>query len=185
MTYYGAKELTDSFRTVRKNTMQAAEDIPEDRYGFSPAEGARSIGRTLVHIALSPQFQLAFHAGERRSSFEGIDFPALMKRMADEEARARTKAQVIELLRTEGDVWANFVEGVSEDFLAETFTMPPGATPATKSRFEMLTSVKEHEMHHRGQLMVAQRMLSIVPHLTRLREEQAAQAQSASSESSA
>ena len=37
--------------------------------------------------------------------------------------------------------------------------MPPGATPASKSRFEMLLSVKEHEMHHRGQLMVAQRVL--------------------------
>ena len=41
----------------------------------------------------------------------------------------------------------------------------------------MLLSVKEHEMHHRGQLMVAQRLLGIVPHLTRAREAQLAQAQ--------
>ncbi len=94
MNYYGAKELTDSVRTVRKNTLQVAEDVPEDRYGCLPAEGGSSIGRTLVHIALSPQLQLTFHAGERRSSFEGIDFPALMKRMADEETRARTKRGV-------------------------------------------------------------------------------------------
>ena len=59
--------------------------------------------------------------------------------------------------------------------------MPPGATPATKSRLEMLLSIKEHEMHHRAQLMVAQRLLGIVPHLTRLRQEHAAQAQPASS----
>ena len=45
--------------------------------------------------------------------------------------------------------------------------MPPGAEPATKSRFEMLLSPKEHEMHHRGQLMMMQRMLGLVPHLTR------------------
>ena len=104
-----------------------------------------------------------------------------MKRMAEHEASERTKSQIIDLLKTEGDVWASFLEGVSEDFLAEPFTMPPGATPATKSRLEMLLSVKEHEMHHRGQLMVAQRLLGIVPHLTRLRQEQLAQAQSASS----
>ena len=181
MNYYGAKELADSFRTVRKNTIQVAEDIPADQYGFTPAEGTRSIGRTLAHIALSPQFQLTIHAGERRSSFEGVDFPALMKRMADEEASERTKSQILELLQTEGEVWASFVEGVSEDFLAESFAMPPGATPASKSRFELLLSVKEHEMHHRGQLMVAQRALGIVPHLTRLRQEQMAQSQSASS----
>ena len=177
MNYYGAKELADSFRTVRKNTIQVAEDIPEDQYGFTPAEGTRSIGQTLAHIALSPQFQHTIHARERRSSFEGFDFPTLMKQMADQEAPERTKSQIIELLQTEGEIWASFLEGVSEDFLAEPFAMPPGATPASKSRFEMLLSVKEHEMHHRGQLMVAQRVLGIVPHLTRLREEQAAQMQ--------
>ena len=181
MNYYGANELAESFRTVRKNTIQTAEDIPEDQYGFTPAEGTRSIARTLVHVALSPQFQLAVHAGERRTTFEGFDFPTLMKRLAEEEARDRTTVQVIDLLRTEGETWASFLEGVSEAFLAEPFTMPPGATPATKSRFEMLLSVKEHEMHHRGQLMVAQRLLGIVPHLTRLRQEHAAQPQPASS----
>jgi uncharacterized damage-inducible protein DinB len=31
----------------------------------------------------------------------------------------------------------------------------------------MLLSPKEHEMHHRAQLMVVERMLGIVPHLTR------------------
>ena len=31
----------------------------------------------------------------------------------------------------------------------------------------MLLSAKEHEMHHRGQLMVVERMVGIVPHLTR------------------
>ncbi len=181
MNYYGGKELAESFRTVRRNTIQLAEDIPKDQYGFTPAEGTRSIGRTLAHIALSPQLQHTIHAGERRSSFEGLDFPTLMKRMADQEAAQRTKSQVIELLQTEGEVWAGFLDGVSEDFLAEPFTMPPGATPASKSRFEMLLSVKEHEMHHRGQLMVVQRVLGIVPHLTRLRQEHAAQQQSASS----
>ena len=181
MTYYGAKEMAASFRTVRKNTIQTAEDIPEDQYGFTPAEGTRSIARALVHIALSPQLHLEIHAGERRTSFEGLDFPALMKRLGEEEARDRTKVQVIDLLKTEGETWASFLEGVSEDFLAEAFTMPPGATPATKSRLEMLLSIKEHEMHHRAQLMVAQRLLGIVPHLTRLRQEHAAQAQPASS----
>jgi uncharacterized damage-inducible protein DinB len=45
--------------------------------------------------------------------------------------------------------------------------MRPGMTPAAKSRFEMILSVKEHEMHHRAQLILIERMLGIVPHLTR------------------
>ena len=77
MNYYGAKELADSFRTVRKNTIQVAEDIPEDRYGFAPAEGTRSIGRTLVHIALSPQFQHTIHRWRAAIKLRRIRFSAV------------------------------------------------------------------------------------------------------------
>ena len=36
--------------------------------------------------------------------------------------------------------------------------MPPHLTPSSKSRFELPLSVKEHEMHHRAQLMLIQRL---------------------------
>jgi uncharacterized damage-inducible protein DinB len=39
----------------------------------------------------------------------------------------------------------------------------------------MLMSAKEHEMHHRGQLMMMQRMLGMTPHLTRRMQERMAQ----------
>jgi uncharacterized damage-inducible protein DinB len=42
----------------------------------------------------------------------------------------------------------------------------------------MLLGVKEHEMHHRAQLMLVQRLLGIVPHLTRQRDAMRAQATS-------
>jgi len=61
-----------------------------------------------------------------------------------------------------------------ESFLAEQVTMAPGMEPATKIRFEMLLGAKEHEMHHRGQLMLIERNLGIVPHLTRQAEERMA-----------
>jgi hypothetical protein len=36
-------------------------------------------------------------------------------------------------------------------------------TPGSKTRFEMLLSTKEHEMHHRSQLMLIERLLGMVP----------------------
>jgi uncharacterized damage-inducible protein DinB len=58
--------------------------------------------------------------------------------------------------------------------------MPPGGSPATRTRFDMLLAPKEHEMHHRGQLMLLERLVGVVPHLTRQRQEQqAARAQAA------
>ena len=84
---------------------------------------------------------------------------------------------MIAFLKSEGEKFASYLEGLPESFLAEAVTMPPGGTPATKSRFEMLLSPKEHEMHHRGQLMMVERMLGLVPHLTRQMQERMAQAQ--------
>ena len=57
--------------------------------------------------------------------------------------------------------------------------MPQGSNPAQKTRFEMLLGTKEHEMHHRAQLMVIERLLGIVPHLSRNRQESGATATAA------
>ena len=43
----------------------------------------------------------------------------------------------------------------------------------------MLLSPKEHEMHHRGQLMTMQRMIGQTPHLTRQMQERMSQAMAA------
>jgi uncharacterized damage-inducible protein DinB len=177
MTYYGAKELADSFRTVRKNTIQVAEDIPEEKYGFKPADDMRTVEKLLTHIAMSTTFQYRIHGQEKRTSLEGMDLPALFQEFMAEEAKPRTKREVIDLLRDKGDTWANFVAELSDDFLAQTVTMPRGGTPPQRIRFEMILSTKEHEMHHRGQLMLIERMIGIVPHLTRQIQERMAQAQ--------
>ena len=176
MTYYGAKELADSFRTVRKNTILVAEDIPEAKYSFAAASGVRTVEKLLTHIALSYRFNYQIHA-EKRTTMEGFDFPALMKQMTDEVAKPRTKAEVLDLLHKEGEIWAGFVSGLTEDFLSESILMPPGGSPPSRTRFDMILSVKEHEMHHRGQLMMIERMLGIVPHLTRQMQERMARAQ--------
>jgi uncharacterized damage-inducible protein DinB len=176
MLYYGAKELAASARVVRNNTLIIAEEIPEDKYGFKPVSEYRSVGQLLTHIALSYQFQYQFHAVERRKSFDGIDFPSLMARLSAAESEVRTKAQIRDLLQKEGESWAGFIEGLSDTFLSQMVAMPPGSIPTQKSRFEMILSVKEHEMHHRGQLMLMERLLGIVPHLTRERQARMAQA---------
>ena len=178
MTYYGGKELAAAFRTVRKNTIQVAEDIPEDKYDFQAAPDTRSVGRMLVHIALASGFQDHIHRN-KISDLKTVNFPELMQKMGSEEAKPRNKAEIVALLTTNGEKFASFLESLPESFLAEQVMMPPGAEPASKSRFEMLLSPKEHEMHHRAQLMTLERMNGIVPHLTRQFQERMAQAQQA------
>ena len=174
MTYYGAKELAASFRTVRDNTIKIAEDIPEEQYGYRATPESRSAGATLAHIAVSTRVQEQIHFVEHRSTLVGFDFFAFMGKLIAEEATPRTKSEILQLLREEGENFAQSLEGVSEDRLGERVEFPQGMVPSSKSRFEMLMSPKEHEMHHRGQLMSIERLLGITPHLTRQMEERIA-----------
>ena len=176
MVYYGAKELAASSRVVRGNTILIAQDIPEDKYNFKVVPEYRTVSQLLTHIALASQFQYQLHAVDKRTSFDGFDFPSLMKKSLEEESKPRTKTQILDLLRKRVRNGPDGLRGLSDEFLGQRFNMPEGATPPFKSRFEMILSVKEHEMHHRGQLMVIERTLGIVPHLTREREARMAEA---------
>jgi uncharacterized damage-inducible protein DinB len=167
MTYYGAKELADAFRTVRRNTITLAEEIPADKYDFTPASGLRSVRGQLAHISVATRWQIRLY----RDGVTFVDFERFggeMARGATEEQALATKDQILAALRADGEEFASFLESVEEERLADTIGFP--VHPPTKSRFELLLGVKEHEMHHRAQLMLIQRLLGIVPHLTRQRE---------------
>ena len=178
MTYYGGKQLADAFRTVRKNTVRIANDIPEDKYDFKAAPDSRSIRETLVHIALGPTFATHVHTN-KISDMTKVNFQELMQKVNADQAKPRNKAEIVALLEAEGETFASYLAGLSESFLAEMVTMMPGRDQEAKSRFELLLGAKEHEMHHRAQLMVLERMIGIVPHLTRQMQERMAQWQAA------
>jgi uncharacterized damage-inducible protein DinB len=167
MNCYGAKDLAASFRTVRKNTITIAEDIPEDQYNYRPVEGTRSIGELFTHIAFGGKFQEQINLVEKRTSMEGFDLMKFRASFAADIEKPRTKDEIIALLKEHGEQYASALESVSDEFLCESIVMPPGGTPPSRTRFDMLQSVKEHEMHHRAQLMLIERMLGITPHMTR------------------
>ena len=100
-------------------------------------------------------------------------------RVAEGQRRRRgadyQRGHLLEALRTEGDKFAAFLELFPDEALAEHVQYPPGMQPPSKSRFELLLSTKEHEMHHRGQLMLIERMVGITPHLTRQMQERMAE----------
>ena len=166
MSLYGPRQLADSMRTVRKNTILIAEDIPEASYGYRPTPESRSVAETLLHIAAAARHAEQIHV-RRLASIESFGSGAPLGPLSKDE--------IIAMLRVEGDRWFEWVEQIPESVLEEPVQMPPGSNPAVKTRYEMLLGTKEHEIHHRAQLMVMQRLLGIVPHLTRNRQRAASQ----------
>jgi len=185
MQYYDGKDMARSFRTVCDNTIKLADEIPEDKYSFKPAEGSRSVAETLAHLAISPRIAIKIHS----SGISQIDFAFFMAefgKLKEAEAALTTKAQILAELRTGGDQFVALLEGMSDEVLGQQVHFPPQVTPPVKTRFEMLLASKEHEMHHRAQLMVIERMIGIVPHLTRdfeARRAQLAEQQQAATQS--
>ena len=173
MTGYGAKDLARQFRTVRANTIKIAEEIEESNYSFRPTPNSRTVGEVLAHIGLLTRFNVKVHAEDKATTLAGYNFGELMGPLMAEEMLPRTKAELMQLLKDEGEKYASFVEPLTDEFLAEMVEMPPGGD-AAKTRFEMLLGVKEHEMSHRGQLMLMQRLLGQVPMMTRVMNERMA-----------
>jgi uncharacterized damage-inducible protein DinB len=177
MSIYGGKELGRQFRTVRQNTIQIAEDIPQEHYNHVPAPECRTVGQMLTHIAVAPQMWEEVHGKQRVMTLVGFDFPALAERAKNEESKPRTKEEILELLRSRGESFATWLETLTPEMLNEMVTVADGS--GTKSRFEQLLGVKEHEMHHRAQLMLIERQLGIIPHLTRQSNDRMAKMRSA------
>jgi uncharacterized damage-inducible protein DinB len=171
MTYYGAKDLAESFRTVRKNTIQVAEDIPEDKYAYRAAPDTMSVGEMLAHVASSPYWAQQCFFVENKTSVGMDDFGRWMGHLGAQAKALTTKAQIVDALKKNGEEFARLLESATEAQLAQPIVAPN----ATKSCFEMLLGIKEHEMHHRAQLFLIERMVGIVPHLTRARMERMAQ----------
>src|SRR4029453_6274827 len=110
MELYGQKQLIEGMRTVRKNTIQIAEDIPEKDSSFSLPPPSRSVAETLVHIAVLSQLRRVLHEEKRVSTIDGFDFSELIKRSELQEKKTRSKAEIIELLAAEGNSWFGWRE---------------------------------------------------------------------------
>ena len=121
MTAYGANELANAYRTVRRNTIQIANDIPESSYDFVPASGARSVAELLRLIAFASNFYEDIHRTRRITTLQGYDFGAISRETAAKERTALDKAATIALLESEGERVATWLESMSPEFLHETF----------------------------------------------------------------
>jgi uncharacterized damage-inducible protein DinB len=168
MNYYSGLDCGKAFRTVRRNTIQVALDIPAEQWGFRPTPDSLSVHEILAHLASYTTWYLKLHRDEKKDFVSLEDFGVYMGATKAFEQALDTRDGVLAALESEGEAFAAMLDGMSDETLGEYVSFTPPLP--TKTRFEMLIGAKEHEMHHRGQLMVYERMVGVVPHLTRQRQ---------------
>src|SRR5207248_3051359 len=75
----------------------------------------RSVGEFLTHISNATTLQERIHGTERRTTLEGFDFLAFMMQALAKEKQPRSKAATIQMLRADGDRFAAWLEGLTEE----------------------------------------------------------------------
>src|SRR5687768_8895745 len=100
MNYYGAKELAESWRTVRRNTLQVAEDIPADKYDYRAAPDTMSVAEMLAHLASSPHWAHQCHFVDKKSTVAMDDFGRWMGEIEKASKALNTKDAIVNALKT-------------------------------------------------------------------------------------
>lgn len=137
-------ELTATSRQL----LQLAEATPEEKYGWRPAPGVRSISEVYMHLALS-NFWLLGQAG----GTSPVDVSTLGK---DPEKNIKAKAQVIDLLRKSLEAVKSQYQTVDREKPVQFLGQP---TTSDKVFLRILI----HNNEHMGQSVAYARMNGIVP----------------------
>ena len=156
-----AQIAVKSWKDVRNGLIEEVEKIPEDQMSFRATPDTRSIAEILQHI-VETQKILVGETCREGSNLLRQSFAAHGQEYAPGVRDVSDKQGLIELLRSSmaaaetlilshADMWDAPMNGIT-------------GQPTTKGAILMFAA--SHEMYHRGQLTVYERLLNIEPVLT-------------------
>lgn len=135
--------LACHWQQIGEKFLALAEAMPEDKFGYKPIDGTRTVGDLLRHVAFWNQYVRDSVLGKNPSD------------AANELPRERfsTKRRIIDVLHRST---VEVVEALGQRF-----------SDLTPELVEMLGAFVEHTCEHYGQLVVYARLNGIVPPVSR------------------
>ena len=155
------ENLIESWREVRKGLIDEASQIPANQFSFQPAPDTRSVRRLLQHLVESQKF-LVGEACRPDTNLMRASFADNAKVYAPGVTEVNDKDALLDLLRASMDEAADKLRAAGDE-LKNTMKRFDGKE-MTKLAF--MSFAIAHEMYHRGQLTVYERLLNIQPALT-------------------
>lgn len=136
----------EAFGFVRATLLRSAEKMPEESYGFKPADSVRTFGQILGHVADSQYYFCSAVLGEKN--------PAKMV-----EKTKTSKADLIAALKDAFAYCDRAYDGLTETAARETVKIMHG----DMTKIDALTANTMHGVEHYGNLVVYLRIKNIVP----------------------
>lgn len=154
--------LIESWAEVRAGLIKEASQVPEEQFSFRATPDTRSVAEVLQHI-VQTQKMLVGEACRADTDLGRQSFTHHIAKYAPEVAAITDKNGLIELLRGSMETSEASIRSCG-DGLQATMRRFDGKEV---SKLDFLNFGVAHEMYHRGQLTVYERLLGVEPALTR------------------
>ena len=153
--------LIENWTEVRRGLIEEAAQIPAAQFAFQPAPDSRRVRQLVQHIVESQKF-LVGEACRSDTNLMRASFAENVKTYAPGVRDINDKDALLELLRSTMEESADKLTAATDE-MKNTMKRFDGKE-MTKLAF--MSFAIAHEMYHRGQLTVYERLLTIEPALT-------------------
>lgn len=157
------EETLEGWRDVREGLIEEVENIPADRFDFRPTPEVKSVTELVQHI-LEVALMMSAELTRSDTDFQRAPWPQLLDLYAAPVRAAASKKALLELLHSTIEEAEQRFLDAGELHMLQFITRFDGE-PGT--RLAWLYHGIAHEMYHRGQLVLYERLLGIEPALTR------------------
>ncbi|MBI3666231.1 MAG: DinB family protein [Acidobacteria bacterium] len=150
------KEFFPPFDEAAEKVMSLAKAMPEEKYGWRPAPGVRSVSETYVHIANGNRLLLTFVSAK---ALDKAQLGELIKANADKEGTLKDKDQILAFLKASMDEVRKVAHGMSEADLNRAVKFFGTETTVRGIFIDILGHLREHL----GQSIAYARMNGVTP----------------------
>jgi uncharacterized damage-inducible protein DinB len=156
------ESLIDSWKEVRSGLVLEVSQIPADQFAFRATAESRTVTEIIYHIVEAEKFLIG-EVCRRDTDFARKPFNELIKEYASEVRAVEGKDALIKLLEDSLKTTEAMLRSFGEEALKEDMQRLDGKT---MPKLAFLHFTINHEMYHRGQFTVYERLLHIEPALT-------------------
>jgi uncharacterized damage-inducible protein DinB len=157
------EETLEAWEDARNGVLDEARNIPARSWDYRPAAGAKSVRELVVHI-LEVAMMMTGELTRPDTNFRRAPFPKLLEMYAKPAYRARSRAELLKLLRSQLRDGVKAFRAAGELHALQLIDRFDGSKG---TRLAWLNHGIAQEMYHRGQLATYARLLDLEPALTR------------------
>ncbi len=155
-------ESLDAWRDVRYGLIDEVRNIPAGKFGFRATPENRSVTELVQHI-LEVAMMMTGELTRPDTNFHRAPWPKLLAIYAQSAYRAKTKARLLALLKSQFQDAERKFRKAGELSLYQYLKRFDGL-PGTK--YTWWQHGIAHEEYHRGQLAIYARLMGLTPALT-------------------